>query len=50
MRFTLTCDSKVTKETQDFQDSPACQGEQGPLGETAIQVFLAPKAPRAPWD
>lgn len=46
MRFTSTHGSKETKETQAFQDSPGCQAEQGLLGEMAIQVCPAPKAPR----
>lgn len=47
-RYFSIRDSKVTKEIQVFQDSPACQGEQGPPEETATQDFLAPKAPRVP--
>lgn len=46
MRFTSTHGSKETKETQAFQDSPGCQAEQGLLGEMAIRVCPAPKAPR----
>lgn len=46
MKFISTCGSKVTKETQAFQDSPACQGERVLLEEMAVQVFLAPRARR----
>lgn len=42
----MTCDSKVTKETQVFQDSPACQEEQELPAETATQDSLDPKALR----
>lgn len=45
-RYFLTCDSKVTKETQVFQDNQACQEEREPLEEMATQDFLDPKAPR----
>lgn len=46
MRFTLTFDSKVTKETQVFQDNPVCQAEQDLPEEMAIRVCPAPKALR----
>lgn len=42
----MTCDSKVTKETQVFQDSLACQEEQELPEEMDTQDFLDPKAPR----
>lgn len=42
----MTCDSKVTKETQVFQDSLACQEEQELPEEMATQDSLDPKAPR----
>lgn len=46
MRFTSTFDSKVTKETQVFQDNLVCQAEQALPEEMATQVCPAPKAPR----
>lgn len=42
----MTCDSKVTKETQVFQDSLACQEEQELPAEMATQGSLGPKDPR----
>lgn len=50
MRFTSTCDSKVTKEIQVSQDNPACQADQGLPEEMAIQVCPASKAPRVQQD
>lgn len=45
-RYFLTCDSKVTKETQVFRDSLACQEEQELPEEMATQDSLDPKALR----